>query len=368
MLFQFISSVFEFVITLQPSLKILVISNAYPSERNHGFAVFMPKQVENLAQLGVQSVLVVKPDRARSAYVPFFWKSFLTIAFCSYDLVHAHFGFYSGLLPAIFKKRPLVITFHGSDAQIDIHRSRLYKALQVFVVKRADRLIAVSRSTADALVRDLGADPAKVSVISSGVRTDIFRPMDRAYCRANLGIEPNEKVVIFVGQLNDLKGVDLLFEAASRLSHVQFVLVGDGFLKHGPFNCRFLGPRPNEEIPELLCAADVLALPSRSEGTPVAILESFACGIPVVASRVGGIPDVVRDGYNGYLIEPGDVDALVDRLKRILEDTEKAQNMGMAGRELVAAHYDSRHLARRIFEVYQDLIGHCSQKADFNPT
>lgn len=328
----------------------------------------MRRQVEDLSQLGVQSVLAVKPSTAKSAYIPFLCKSFLRIVFCSYDLVHAHYGFHSGLLPALFKKKPLIITFHGSDAQIDTHRSRLYKALQRFVVRRADRLIAVSRPVADALVRDLGADPDKVSVISCGVRTDIFRPIDRNRCRANLGIQRNEGVVMFVGELKDLKGVDFLFEAASRLSHVQFVLVGNGPLKHGPSNCRFLGSRPNEQIPELLCAADVLALPSRSEGTPVVILEALACGIPVVASKVGGIPDVVRDGYNGYLIEPGDVEALVDRLTRILDDTEKAKKMGIAGRELVAAHYDSRHVARRIFEVYQDLVGHCGQRAGSNPT
>lgn len=333
-------------------MRVLVISNMYPA-RDCSFGVFVKHQVDALRENGVEVLTVARKKNTIPAYGPFLFKTILRLLFHSYDVVHAHYGFHSALVPAILKRRPLVVTFHGSDALLETRRNPLYFRLQKFVVARADRLIAVSSEVEGELTKALGADSSKVSLVPCGVDSDAFRPLDRGACRELSKIDPEQKVAIFVGRLEERKGLDILFQAAERLPEVLFLLIGEGPLDSGPSNCRFLGARPNSAIPTLLCAADAFVLPSRSEGTPVVVLEAMACGLPVVATRVGGIPDLIRDWVNGFCVEAGDAAALTDRLHTLLSDRKTARQMGSRARDEVVAAYDRMKIADRVIGVLE---------------
>jgi len=320
------------------------------------FGVFVKNQVRSLESIGIKVVKVVKNTQNRCAYVPFLLKSLFYLLFARYDLVHTHYGFHSALLPAIVKRTPLIITFHRGDALDEPYRSRAYFRLQRFVVSRADSLIAVSSQIKEALIRDLGARSDDVSVITCGVETSLFRPSNRTQSRQELGIPDHLNVVLHVGALDRRKGIDVLLECASRLQETLFILIGEGKIRANRDNCRFVGAQPNHRLPTWFNAADVFFLPSRSEGTPVAVLEALSCGIPVVASKVGGIPDVIRNGKTGYVVESEDIDAFEQRLRELLQSCEKRQQMGTEGRKDMMETYDNLKIALQIEQVYERVL------------
>jgi len=336
-------------------MNVLITSNMYPNKHSC-FGIFVKHQVEGLEHIGIEIIKVAKNKKRWYTYVPFVFKSIFYVLFRSYDLVHAHYGFHSGLLPALLKRKPLIVTYHRGDALDEPLRNKVYFWLQRFTVFRADFLIAVSNDIREALVKSLGADPRKISIIPCGVDTELFHPLDKARKQKELGIPENSKVVLFIGELTKRKGVDLLLKCAERIREAHFIFIGEGEVKANYENCYFVGPKPNHVLPKWINIADIFALPSRSEGTPVVVLEALSCGIPVVASKVGGIPDLIHDGVTGYLVEPEDVDMFEKRLRELLENPEKRRQMGLLGRKHMIENYDSRRIAERIKQVYERVL------------
>lgn len=342
-------------------MNVLVISNAYPSVSHQG-GIFVENQVRCLSTLRLNVITLVRKGLKSRTYLPFWIKNFLFVFSRKYDLVHAHYGFHSALIAAVMKRRPLVTTFHGSDALTEPLRNRLYFLLQKFVVSRSDHIIAVSNEVKDVLVSRLDADPSKISVISCGVDTTFFAPAAKADARKELGIDESEKVVLFVGHINHNKGIDILRECARLMPDVTFVVLGKGTFEAGTRNCKVVGNHPNDRIPRWINGADVLILPSRSEGTPVVLMEALSCGIPVVASRVGGIPDLVKDGQTGCLVEKGDVAMFERKLRELLADSDKCRRMGRQGRKDMIENYDGRRVAERIERVYEKVLSNWRSK------
>jgi glycosyltransferase involved in cell wall biosynthesis len=223
---------------------------------------------------------------------------------------------------------PAVVKLHGSDinvvARLPGPRRRLEWALP-----RAARVIAVSKPLAEQ-VRALGVAPERIDVIRNGIDRGAFRPRDRAEARASLGLEGDEPIVLYVGHVTREKGAYDLVRAIAlgspRLREAHLVVLGDG---SGFEECRelaqelgirasFVGARPHDEVATWLGACDVLALPSWNEGMPNVVLEALASGRPVVASRVGGIPDVIDSDASGRLVPPRDPEALARALERVL--------------------------------------------------
>jgi len=336
-------------------MQVLLISNMYP-RKNSDFGIFIKHQVEELEKNGIKIIKVVKTRKTHFAYVPFFFKSIFYLLFRTYDLVHGHYGFHSVFFPAIIKRKPLVVTFHGSDALKEPLRHKVYGTLQKFIISRCDNIIAVSDQIKDVLTSNLGADRNKISIISCGVDTSVFVPLEKMDVRRKLGIAENAKVVLFTGSLSYGKGVDVIFECARRMPDVLFILVGDGLLKADIKNCKFPGACPHEEMPIWMNAADIFVLPSRSEGTPVVILEALSCSIPVIATRIGGCPNVVKDGQTGYLIPVGDVDMFQRKVRDLLNDELSRNLMGKRGRKDMIQKFDSRKIAQRIKRVYKESI------------
>ena len=192
-------------------------------------------------------------------------------------------------------------------------------------VHRADAVRTVSDQTTT-LVRDLGVEPA--ATFPSYVEAEVFAGQPAPL--------PDEPRALSVGALERVKGIDVLLEAWPKVGVGALQVVGDGALRSqvtDRYKVRGLGWSPRlepEEVARALDRAWCLVLPSRSEGLPRVVLEAFARGRGVVATRVGGIPDVVEDGTNGLLVQPDDADGLADALRRVLTDRELAERLGAA--------------------------------------
>jgi glycosyltransferase involved in cell wall biosynthesis len=218
---------------------------------------------------------------------------------------------------------PCVVKLHGSDVNLIAKRPGPRRLL-AWALPRARRVVAVSRPLADEAV-ELGVPRERVAIVLNGVDGELFLPRDREAARAELGL-PAGPIALFVGNLKEEKGVLDLAGAWAEVVDGQpdatLVIVGDGpahaavSAKVGPLGARvrLVGRQPLPAIPTWMAAADVVVLPSHAEGTPNAVLEALACGRRVVASAVGGIPDLITRDELGTLVAPRDPRALARAL------------------------------------------------------
>lgn len=225
---------------------------------------------------------------------------------------------------------PVVVQIHGSDVRLTGKFAAREKGTAE-ALRRADGVIAMSRDLANRAV-ELGADRDWIRVVIDGVDRDLFRPGDRAESRHRIGVRPDARHLLFVGNLQPIKGLDVLLAACARLparlEPWELHLVGDGPLREAltqqaavlglADRVRFHGTRPHSDLPDWFRAADVVVLPSRSEGTPNVLLEAAACGTPFVASAVGGIPDIASLGRS-VLVPPEDEERLTEGIATALE-------------------------------------------------
>lgn len=196
-----------------------------------------------------------------------------------------------------------------------------------WAARRAAGVVALWRGAAVTWHRMLGVRPERITVIPNGASADRFRPPDglsRAEARAGLGIPGDAQLVMYLGALSKEKRVDLAIQAVGSIEGVLLAVVGEGperarltALAAGlGESIRILGP--SREPWNALAAADALALPSETEGQPAVAIEAGLMGLPVVATRVGGVPEIVLDGSSGRLVDPGDLDALERGLVDVL--------------------------------------------------
>ncbi len=229
-----------------------------------------------------------------------------------------------------------------------------------------DGFIGVASEHGRHLIENEKLPPEKVFVIPNGVDVQRFRPQpeQRRLIRDSLGIAQDAPVVGIVAALRPEKNHRLFLRAATMLRRelpdAQFLIVGDGPERRGlelavteadiQSSVHFLGTR--SDIPELLAAIDLFSLTSHNEANPVSILEAMATGLPVVATRVGSVAESVADGETGFLVNPGDLNAISERWQSLLTTKALASQFGDAGREVVVKRWS----LERMIEGYQDLI------------
>jgi teichuronic acid biosynthesis glycosyltransferase TuaC len=221
---------------------------------------------------------------------------------------------------------PLVVVSVGSDLKRPSPHPWIRRRIRA-VVSRADRMLAVSEDLC-AIARSLGAPADRVRLLELGVDDRIYRPADRGVARRSLGIADATRLVLFAGRFVPLKGLPRLVDSAAILhrrepGRWQLALAGNGSEERAlqrqveaaglSDSVRFLGPLPPEEVARWMNAADVLCLPSETEGRPNVVLEALSCGCPVVATPVGGIPELVRPTC-GVLVHRDGAEALADAL------------------------------------------------------
>jgi glycosyltransferase involved in cell wall biosynthesis len=293
------------------------------------------------------------------------------------DIVHTHTakaGLVGRLAARIaLGRRPLVVhTYHGHVLEGYFGRGRtlLYRALETAMGLLSDALVAVSEATVDDLVRLRVAPAPKFRVIRLGLHLESFTSLserERAAERERLAVGPDDVVAVFMGRLVPIKRVDLLIDAVAaaraRGAPVVLVVVGGGECEHAlrarasdaqiADAVRFAGYR--SDIERVLAAADLAVLSSANEGTPVALIEAAAAGLPLVATDVGGVSDVVVSG-TGELVPFGDAGALGAAIAALAADPERRREAGAAARRHVLARYGAARLVQEIDALYRDLL------------
>jgi glycosyltransferase involved in cell wall biosynthesis len=273
------------------------------------------------------------------------------------------------------RRPPIIVhTFHGHvlHGYFGRFRSLLFRQLERWLARSTTALIAVSPQVRDDLVALGVAPPERFVVIRLGIELDERVAGEhgngRVESRRYLGIPGDRFAVGWIGRMTQVKRTDDVLVAFKQLrdSGVDAVLcmVGDGpdrpdlerrAAELGIVrDTLFLGYQ--EDVAPYYAAFDALVLPSSNEGTPVSAIEALAAGRPVVATRVGGVPDVVREGEDGFLVETGDTDELAERLGRLARDPELRERMGRHGRERVLPRYAVERLVTDVDELYRSLL------------
>lgn len=237
------------------------------------------------------------------------------------DVLHGHFLY--AVAPATVRLAetlgvPALLTAHGTDVRWlrdrgDEIRERDY-AEMVDACLRADAITCVAQWMVEHFVA-VGVPDERIAVIPMGVDETVFRPRVRSEMRAQLGLALDARIVLFVGRATPPKGSEVFREALSGLDSVRGYVAG----KFAIEGCTHLGMLDSESLAGWIAAADIVCLPSFSEGMPVSVSESLATGTPVVATAVGGLLEQIREGENGLLVPPGDPSALRDGLNAAFE-------------------------------------------------
>jgi glycosyltransferase involved in cell wall biosynthesis len=269
---------------------------------------------------------------------------------------------------------PIVVhTFHGHVLRgyFNPVETLGFRLLERWLARASTALIAVSPQVRDDLVR-LGVAPAdKFVVIRLGIELDQRVAVNgdlRAETRRKLGVPGDAFLVGWIGRMTAVKNTDEVIEALRRLRDrdvdAWLCMVGDGpdrdrlerLASRLGVVRRCLFPGYQEDVGRFYAAFDALVLPSVNEGTPVSAIESLAAERPVVATRVGGVPDVVADGEDGFLVEPGETGELADRIERLAREPELRERMGAAGRSRVVERYSVARLVDDVDRLYRELL------------
>jgi D-inositol-3-phosphate glycosyltransferase len=296
-----------------------------------------------------------------------------------YDLVHSHYWLSAraGADLAAAWGVPHVTMFHtlgevknrcgapGSESAARV-------AVERQVIATADRIVAASEDELGHMVELYGGDPARVTIIPCGVNTRLFRPQGRARARRALGLE-GCWTVLFVGRMDPLKGLDLLLHAAHRLAphapDLRVVVVGGDAVPESEEarvrdlaaelgltgRVRFVGAVPQSDLPQYYNAADVCVVPSYYESFGLVAVEALACGTPVIASRVGGLPKVVKHGRNGLLVAERSADAFASSIEALYADSRWRATLAAGARGSIQ-HLVWSAIAQRVSDLYLSLL------------
>lgn len=313
-----------------------------------------------------------------------------------FDIVHAH-GTCGMSYPLLRFKihRPLVVHSHGTALGMMLHRfspspklsirdfsrSRIRESVAIIRQKiywqQADILIAVSNFLKQEIEKLYNINGSKIEVAYNGVDTAIFKKVRDTYeFKKKLGLE-DKRVILYAGHFGFRKGILYLIEAMNEILREEpdaFLLCVGGTPKwlgtdiywktlskklreaNIQAHAKLLGQVPHQQLPFYYSMADVFAFPSLYEAMGKVIVEAMACETPVVASRVGGIMEIVKDGINGILVEPRNVRDLEKAILMVLQDDQLARKLSQKGRETVESKFTWRHAVEQISKAYQRII------------
>lgn len=287
------------------------------------------------------------------------------------DIIDVHWVYpdiITGYLFSKLLKKPIVVTIRGKEAICFGEKSFRKKIIDNFLC-RVDRIVCLSQELADIAVK-IGTDRNKISVISNGVDIDTFKPLDKISCRKDLDLPENNKIILSVGTLIEGKGFHKIIACMPNLikkyPDILLYIVGSvgpagnfkkeivslvdalGLQK----NVLLVGARPNSELRKWYNAADLFCLATKSEGSPNVVLEALSCGCPVIASSVGGIPEIMREAFLGYKYDFDDDVALQNAITTFFERTWDRRKIRVYMEE-----FSWDWCARKVMVVYQDVSG-----------
>ena len=277
------------------------------------------------------------------------------------DVVCSHWLVPCGLSGAFiskFLRKPHVAVEHSGALHL-LARTRGGSIAARFITRHSHRVVTVSHDLKAKLLALCPGAAEKVEVIPMGVDTNQGLSAYRAL--------PGKKRLLFVGRLTHIKGVSLLLEALRGQTDIELVVAGGGeqrrelesLARTYSINAKFVGRVTASERDDVFSSSDIVVIPSlaladgRTEGMPVVCLEAMAAGRPIVAARVGGLPEIIRDGENGLLFDPGNVRMLADKLRMLVDDAALRESISRRARETVSA-YGWETVAPRFVRLIKD--------------
>ena len=294
------------------------------------------------------------------------------------DLVHAHGHVYmssylAGKLAKKYKK-PFIVTQHNTwidyQSWLNIMENINDLTIGKSVLKHADRILTVSKETMKYVLR-LGADKAKTSVMYNGVDTNCFHPVKKGESRKKLGLPKKRKIIFSARRLVYKNGIDTLIESAHLVARnnpdILFVVAGKGpsrkliedRIKELGIedSIKLTGFVPDDLLPVYYDAADYFVLPSASgEGLPLVLFEAMACGLPVIATTVGGTPEIINHMKNGVLVPPRNPEAMAEALSKLLAEEKLGQTIGEEAKKNVEDMFTWEKNLRQLKGVYNEFV------------
>ena len=264
------------------------------------------------------------------------------------DIIHSHYAFPQGFLGSYLKNKfniPHVITLHGSDV-LRLSKNPVGKYFFNYAVKNCDKIICVSEFLKNNLSKQY---QNKSEVIYNGVDFDLFY---------DIGIDENYG--LFVGSFVPQKGIDILIDAVKDIDF-NFKFIGDGVLfnkiderikKENINNIELLGKKHQKEVSEYIKRCSFLILPSLSEGLGMVLLEAMASGKPVIGTNVGGIPELIKNEYNGFLVEAKNPYTLREKINILVENKDLREKMGKNGK-IFSKRFSWENTAKNVNEIYR---------------
>jgi N-acetyl-alpha-D-glucosaminyl L-malate synthase BshA len=286
------------------------------------------------------------------------------------DLLHVHYAIPHSISAILareaiksHRRLPVITTLHGTDITL-VGADRSYLPITKYALEQSDGVTAISNYLKQATIEHFGFD--RIEVIPNFVSPDEYKP--KIDCDLREFLTPDgSPVLVHVSNFRPVKRpVDCIeiFARVLKKTKARLVMVGDGSERTNCIHrarclgvadeCLFVGKQPN--IVDYLCASDVLLLPSEQESFGLAALEAMACELPVIASRVGGLPEVVDDGETGYLSAVGDVDKMADDVVRLVMEKKFRRQMGRAARASAIERYSTQKIIPKYIGFYERVI------------
>jgi N-acetyl-alpha-D-glucosaminyl L-malate synthase BshA len=288
------------------------------------------------------------------------------------DLMHVHYAIPHATSAWVARKMmapdrdlPIVTTLHGTDITlVGLHPS--FHAITRFSIVRSQGLTAVSEFLREETVRDFAVPRNRIQVIPNFIDIETWRP-DKEPCHRATLAPGGEKIVMHVSNFRPVKRVEDVIDVFARICEevdARLVLIGDGPERPRAMDraeelgvtSRILFLGKHASVDELLACADLFLLPSEVESFGLAALEAMACGAPVVASRVGGLPEVVEHGESGYLFPVGSVEEMAEAGIEVLRDADRHKAMSQAGRQIAVERFSAASVVPRYEAFYEDIV------------
>lgn len=292
-----------------------------------------------------------------------------------FDIVHTHTAKAGALArtAAFLAGTPVIVhTLHGHNfyGYFGPVSSRIVTIIERWLGYLTDKIIALTELERKDLISFKAAGSEKIRLIYQGLEMEGYAGLniDKHRVRHSLGIKPDEKVVGMIGRLEPVKGPEYFIKAAKSVAEVfprvKFILVGEGSLREKlekqmkslGLEEKFIFTGWREDIPEILSILDLLVLPSLNEGVGMVLIEAQGLGVPIVASRVGGIPEIVRDNQTGILVSAGDADSFAGAIKSLLADENRRSAMSQEAIKWIKGKFKARDMIEEISKLYQELL------------
>jgi len=399
-------------------IRVLVLSHMYPRVGYPSSGIFIHEQVKSLRVSGIKPIVCnplpftpkllgywkkssvfddplyclidsIKVFRPRYLHIPSLWFYPYVGYFCllaikkfvadlkkkhDFNLIHSHVisptGF-CGVRLGKYLDVPTIVNIRGSDIHTLPFTSHMSLKMTRNVLSRADAVVSVNE---DLMLKGLNLAMMKhYQVIYNGVDKHLFAPEEswRKKLREIYRLGNKSKIILFVGRIEQKKGAFDLIEAFRRVleyyNDAFLFMIGEpkeaGLLeKHMTTHCLkeriiLLGNKSHKEVAEFMKGSDLFVLPSYAEGIPNVLLEAMSCETPVIASNVGGIPEVITDKANGFLVEPGNVNNLTELILMVLGDEDIRRKVGHQGRSLICNRWTWEENAKKTMELYRRILG-----------